>query len=422
MNKELLKQVLIEQRKNVLNKKTGVTREVLDEVKNKANLPHVHVITGMRRAGKSILLRQIINELYEDNHFFYVNFEDERFYDFKAENFSQIHETLIGIFGDQKVFFIDEVQNIAGFELFVRRLSEEGYKFYLTGSNANLLSQEISSRLTGRHVDTRLWPFGFIEFLEFNKVSFSPNDIYVTEKRVLFQQLFDEFFQSGGMPEYLSYRDDEILIRIYEDILAKDVAIRYKITNIFQLRQLYSTLISNFSSRFSFRSLQKGTEISSNSTVKNYLDYLVNTNFGSMISGFDHSVNKQWASQKKFYLTDHAFIPMISTRLTKDTGHILENIVFNELAKKSEIFYFSGANECDFVSIKHQRNPEVFQVCYDLNDQNHKREVSGLTEAMNYLGIKSGKILTMWQESEIVTGDVKIAVIPVWKWILQNKE
>jgi predicted AAA+ superfamily ATPase len=113
---------------------------------------------------------------------------------------------------------------------------------------------------------------------------------------------------------------------------------------------------------------------------------------------------------------------MISTRLTKDTGHILENIVFNELARKSEVYYFSGLNECDFISIDSEKKPEVFQVCYDLNDQNRKREIDGLSEAMKYVNLKTGHILTMWQESEITIGDFQIRVIPVWKWIILKGE
>jgi len=326
MNKDLVKQILVEQNQNFLRKETGVTRGVLANVSKKAALPHVHVITGMRRSGKSTLFRQIVKQLFRDQGIFYVNFEDERFLGFKAQEFNIIHESLIELFGEQKVFFIDEAQNVEGFELFVRRLSEQGNKFYLTGSNANLLSREISSRLTGRHIDTNLQPFSYLEYLSFRKIKPEKNDIYITEKRALLQKMFNEYLSMGGMPEYLKYKDDEILIRIYEDIVAKDIAIRYKITNVFQLKQLYQLLISNFSTRFSFRSLMQQSGIRSNNTIKNYIEYLENSNFGKVINKFDHSPKKLINSPKKLYITDHAFIPKISTKLTKDFGRTLENI------------------------------------------------------------------------------------------------
>ncbi len=420
MNKDLLKQILLEQRQNINKREIGITRKVLTEISQKVNLPHVHVITGMRRTGKSTLLRQIIKSVYRDKDFFYVNFEDERFLNFKAQDFNLINETLIELFGEQKVFFLDEVQNIEGFELFVRRLTEDGYKFFITGSNANLLSREISTKLTGRHVDTELRPFNFLEFLDFHKVEIDENDLYYTGKRALFQRKFNKYLLTGGMPEFVKYLDDEILTRIYEDIVTKDIAIRYKITNVFQLKQLYQLLISNFSTRFSFRSLMQHSTIQSNTTIKNYLEYLENTNFGKVVNKFDHSPKKQINSAKKFYLTDHAFIPKISMKLTRDSGRILENLVFESLSDKNKVYYFSDKNECDFISIDFAKNIQAVQVCYDLNDQNRHRETAGLYEAMQYLNIPEGLILTMNQEDEIVTDRKKIIIKPVWKWLIQK--
>jgi predicted AAA+ superfamily ATPase len=420
MNKDLVKQVLVEQNQYFLKRETGVERDALAAVIKKSALPHIHVITGMRRSGKSTLMRQIVKKFFNDQGFFYLNFEDERFLNFKAEEFNSIHESLIELFGENKVFFIDEAQNVEGFELFVRRLSDQGYKIFLTGSNANLLSHEISSRLTGRHVDTNLLPFSYIEFLRFHQIGPEKKDVFVTEKRALFQKEFNEYMSVGGMPEYLKFQDDEILMRIYEDIVVKDIAVRYKITNLFQLKQLYQILISNFSTRFSFRSLVEQTGIQSNITVQNYLGYLENGNFGKVLNKFDHSTKKQINSQKKFYLTDHAFIPKISTKLTKDYGKTLENIVFMALIGANEVYYFSEKNECDFIAINLSKEAEAFQVCYDLNDENKKREIAGLSEAMQYLNLAHGTILTMSQDDELAIDDKQIRIIPVWKWLIQN--
>jgi hypothetical protein len=194
-------QILVEQNQHFLKRDIGIIRDSLASVSKKTVLPHIHVITGMRRSGKSTLIRQIVRHLYNDKGFFYLNFEDERFLNFKAEEFKLIHESLIELFGDNKVFLIDEAQNVEGFELFVRRLSDQGYKIFLTGSNANLLSQEIASRLTGRHVNTNLHPFSYLEYLRFHHIKPEQNDVFVTEKRALFQKKFNEYLSTGGMPE-----------------------------------------------------------------------------------------------------------------------------------------------------------------------------------------------------------------------------
>jgi hypothetical protein len=179
-------------------------------------------------------------------------------------------------------------------------------------------------------------------------------------------------------------------------------------------------MISNFSSRFSFRSLVEQTGIQSNITVQNYIGYLENANFGKVLNKFAHSTKKQINSQKKFYLTDHAFIPKISTKITKDFGKILENIVFSALLENNDVFYFSEKKECDFIAIKLSKEVEVFQVCYDFNNENKKREVSGLVEAMQYMNLDQGMILTMSQEEELEVENKKIRLIPVWKWLIQN--
>src|SRR3989344_5396982 len=166
LTKEQLKKILEEQRDSILKKKLGVERILLDGIENKRKLPHIVVITGIRRSGKSTLLRQIIKRYYKDEDFYYINFEDERLFDFKAENFNDIYESLLELFGEKKTFFIDEIQNIANFENFVRRFYDNGFKFFITGSNAKLLSKELGTKLTGRHVDIVVRPFSFLEFLK----------------------------------------------------------------------------------------------------------------------------------------------------------------------------------------------------------------------------------------------------------------
>ena len=365
-------------------------------------------------------MRQIATKYYPVNNYFFLNFEDERLFNFDVSLFNTILELQIELFGSHKTFFIDEIQNVPNFELFLRRLSDKGYKFIISGSNAELLSGELATKITGRHIETVLQPFNFREFLKFNNFEFTVQDLYLTEKRAEISAFFEKYFTDGGMPEYLTFKTGEILARMYEDILIKDIAVRNGISNIVPLRELSRYLISNFGRRFSYNSLQKATGLGSVNTAKSYCSYLEQSYLINNINKFDHSLKKQQVNDKKNYVADHAIIRNVSMHLTKDIGRILENIVAGALLSENDLYYYSGKKECDFVAIDKNNNIQLFQVCADLNNENLKRETDGLAECMDYFNLKQGTILTSSQEEEIVNGDKKINIIPIWKWLLIN--
>lgn len=423
LSKEQLKQVLASQRQALLKRQLGIERSILTEVEQKIKLPHVVVITGMRRCGKSTILRQIINKFYQDKDFYYINFEDERLFNFSASNFNDIYESLIELYGECKTFFIDEIQNITKFEIFVRRFYDEGFKFYITGSNRSLLSKELGTKLTGRHIDIIVKPFSFIEFLKLKNFKLEKNTIYVTETRVKLKKYFDEYLTNGGMPEYLVYGDIELLMKTYEDILVKDIIARYKVENVALLRELYQYLINNFSNKFSYHSLKKLINLGSVNTIKKYISYLEETYFAKTISKFDFSLKKQLVNDKKLYVVDNGFLQIISTKLTKDKGWLLENLVFNFLKNQLlEAFYFSNKNECDFVFLQYKKIQKIIQVTWVLNEENKQREIDGLLAAMDLFKHKTGLLLTSDQEDEIKVSNKRIIVKPVWKWLLEKGE
>jgi len=421
MERELLKQIITEQRNDFLNKATGVQREKLAEAEHYLKLPHVYVISGIRRCGKSTLMRQIAEKYFPANDFFFLNFEDERLFNFDVAHFNLLLETQIEMYGPHRTFVIDEIQNLENFELAVRRLSDAGYKFIISGSNAELLSGEFSTKITGRQVVTQLQPFCFTEFLKFHKAEFSAEDLYLTEKRAMLSAYFEKYFSDGGMPEYLTYKTAEILIRMYEDILIKDIAVRHGISNVVQLRELSRYLITNFGRRFSYHSLRKATGLGSVNTAINYAGFLEQSFLIRNISKFDYSLKVQQLSEKKVYVSDHAIIRQVSTTLMKDTGRILENMVANALFSSHQVFYFAGKHECDFVAVDADQNIKLFQVCAYLNDQNTARETEGLLEAMKYFNLQEGMILTSSQEEDNNVDNKIIRVMPVWKWLLNWK-
>jgi len=421
ISKDKLKQTLIEQRETILQRDLGIERTILKFIEKKAKLPHVVVLTGLRRSGKSTLLRQLIKKQYDDKNFYYINFEDERLFNFKAEDFNIIYETLVELFGEKKTFFIDEIQNITNFENFVRRFYDMDFKFFITGSSAKLLSKEIGTKLTGRHIDIIVKPFSFKEFLIFKSFKIDKQTIFKTNTRAELKKYFSEFLVSGGMPEYVQYRDPEILNRVYEDIVIKDIVARYKVDNVKELKELYQYLVTNVSQKFSYNSLKKFIRINSANTIKKYIDYLEETYFISQVSKFDYSLKKQIINDKKVYLIDNGFISKISMKFTKDDGWLLENLVFTELKNTTDIFYYLEKFECDFVVTENNKVTEAVQVCWNLTQTNKERELNGLLEAMNKLKLKTGLILTNDQEEEIELDGKIIIVKPVWKWLLTKE-
>ncbi len=419
--KDQLKQTLLEQRKAILQKPLGIKRTILNVVERKARLPHIVVLTGLRRSGKSTLLRQIMKGQYDDKDFYYLSFEDERLFGFKAEDFNVIYETLVELFGEKKTFFIDEIQNIVNFESFVRRFYDDGFKFFITGSSAKLLSKEIGTKLTGRHVDLVVKPFSFEEFLKSKNFTVDRQTLFKTNTRADLKNFFAEFLVSGGMPEYVRFQDPEILTRVYEDIVIKDIVARYRVDNLKELKELYQYLITNVSKKYSYNSLKKFIKINSANTIKKYLDYLEETYFLSQMSKFDYSLKKQIINDKKPYFVDNGFLSKISLKFTRDDGWLLENLVFNELKGLGDVFYHSEKWECDFVIAENKKVKEAVQVCWNLTPTNKDRELNGLLEAMSKFKLKTGLILTQDQEEEIKVGTKKILVKPAWKWLLEEK-
>ncbi|MFH1645101.1 MAG: AAA family ATPase, partial [Candidatus Omnitrophota bacterium] len=216
MDKALLKEVVLEQKQAQEGFDLGIKRIRLDAIEKLIALPHTVVISGMRRVGKSTFLAQIIGNYFKEG-VYYFNFEDERLVEFTTADFNNLYELLLELEGEKKIFFFDEIQNVQKWELFVRRMQDRGHKFFITGSNASLLSKELGTRLTGRCAMLELYPFSFEEFLRFNGVEFNEEMFLYTEKRGELKRYFGEYLKTGGMPEYLKYQDASLLKRVYED-------------------------------------------------------------------------------------------------------------------------------------------------------------------------------------------------------------
>ncbi|KAF0237586.1 MAG: hypothetical protein FD181_1824 [Prolixibacteraceae bacterium] len=416
--KELLKSILFDQQKLGWN-----TRNVRRDF-SPAYLynQEIVVITGIRRCGKSTLLQQIRSEQSEKDYF--INFDDERLIQFRVEDFQILYETFIELFGVQKTFYFDEIQNIAGWERFVRRLHDYGNKVFITGSNANMLSRELGTHLTGRYVSHELYPFSFREFLEYKGKVPLPSEIYSTEGKSEIKALFSQYFSVGGFPVFLENQNDNYIKSLYENILYRDVMVRNNLTNEKEIMELVYYLASNVSRLSSFNSLAKTIGVKNASTVSNYLQFIQNTYLIFQINKFDFSLKKQIQNTKKTYFIDQALITRLGFLFSEEKGRLLENIVFVELKRRGhEVYYFSAKNECDFLIRRGNQITTAIQVCFSFDTQETKtREINGIREAMKTYSLSEGLILTNDTEEEITSDSQTIRVVPVWKWALQNNE
>jgi predicted AAA+ superfamily ATPase len=422
---EQIRAMLLEQFQAFWRRDTGIERTQLGELERAAPLPHAVIISGLRRAGKSTLLAQLAHRLGEDR-FYYVNFEDERFLGFAADDANDLYGLLIELFGERSIFVVDEIQNVPGWDHFVRRFMELGLKFYITGSNASLLSRELGSRLTGRYVPVELFPFSFVEFLRFRGYAVPDLTRLTTVDAARLQGYLGEYLRLGGIPEPLKYPELPLARTLYDDVLYRDIAARYRIEEVRALKELAFTLMSNPAGLVSFNKLKEQLRLGSVNTVKNYIEYLENSWLIFTANVYDFSVKRQQVAPKKVYAIDTGLANAVGFAFSPNTGKLLENLVFLALRRRTpEVYYYtsSGGYEVDFYLPK---TGEVIQVSQNLEQPaTRDREVRALTSALHALGLTRGLILTdssarSRNDAPIETSGLTLEVRSVAEWLLQS--
>lgn len=420
MDKELIKQVLLEQEKESELAESGIDREQLAVIDSLVPLPHAIIISGIRRCGKSTLMRQILKKHYE-GHVYYVDFEDERFVNFTTQDFNLLHEVLIEIYGVKQIFFFDEIQNIEDWERFVRRIHRGKNKVFITGSNASLLSSELSTRLTGRHIVVELLPFSFKEYLHYYHATYTEKSFSITQEKAVLKRHFNEYLASGGMPEYLEHKNPLVLQNVYENILYKDVIARYDVKEIKALRELALTLLSNIGAPLSYTKLKNNLSLGSVNTVKNYIHYLENAYLVFTLDRYSFSVTQQALLQKKVYAIDTGLARHTAFYFSENKGRYLENVVYLELRRRhKDLYYYKTEDslEVDFLIREGARAAALIQVTESLKNAETKgREYKSLIKAMAELKVERGLILTESEESADPNYP-NIDVVPIYKWLL----
>ncbi len=402
----------------------------------KSRVKKIITVIGPRRAGKTYFLFQIMHKLLANGmditDMIYINFEDERILPMEGKNLQHVLDAYYELYEKKKrpIVFFDEIQNIDNWDKFVRRLNEQGYIVFITGSNSRLLSREIAAALRGRTITYEIFPFSFAEFLAAREIAFENNLLY-GKKRHEIRSLYEEYFFSGGFPEIAFSVEKATKTRILQDyfntVFYKDMVDWYKIKNTELLRRWLSILMANIASLISLSKVEndfksQGIKVSK-STLASFARYVEDVFFGFFVETYSESARKRQANPRKFYLIDQGIHNYLTLKFSENKGRILENLVFVALRRKGlPVFYYKtkAGYEVDF-AVKDNGTVKLIQVCHDLeNMETLARERKALVLGMKELGLKSGLILTQDDRREEKVGEHLIKVMPVWEWLLSS--
>jgi len=415
-----IRAMLLEQFDYFWARETGIEREKLADVERAASVPHAVIISGLRRVGKSTLLAQMAHKIGKEA-FYYLNFEDDRFLGFTPEDAGFLYQMLVEIFGDRKTFVVDEIQNIPGWEHFVRRLMDLGMKFYITGSNASLLSQELGTRLTGRYIPIELFPFSFREVLVFQAKSIPNITRMTTVETAELKAWMNAYLLSGGIPDALKYPELPLLRTLYDDVLYRDIATRYRIEAVAALKELAFYLTSNPASLVSYNKLKVQLRLGSVNTISSYIEYLENSWLLFTLKLYDFSVKRQQVAPKKIYCIDTGLSSTVGFNFSPNTGKYLENLVFLALRRQTrDLYYYTtrGGYEVDFYLPEYR---QLIQVTQRLeNSSTRGREVRALEDAVKVLKIDNALILSDANEATFEVSGVPVKVQSIAEWLISN--
>ncbi|MFH1653953.1 MAG: ATP-binding protein [Pseudomonadota bacterium] len=391
------------------------------------------VIKGPRRAGKSYIMKQFAKQLIDNgtpsNEILMINFEDPRFGKLDTKLMQEIFEVYLEFLNPKSkpYIFLDEVQEVDEWEKWVRTMHELGKaNIILSGSNAKLLSRELSTLLTGLHVGLTVLPLSFCEYLLFKKIDLK-DDLDIERKRIELSRMVRESLEFGLFPKVvLSEEKKEILLAYYDDIVSKDIIKRFKIRKPEQLKSLSRFYFSNSASLVTYNSIEKFLNITA-STIEKFSSYLEETYLCFFLKRFSFKVKEQEKSPRKVYAIDPGLANVVGFRLDQNIGKLAELMVFLELARIREtkhgydIYYWKDVRhrEVDFVIKEEERISHLIQVCWDISaPQTKEREIKSLIKGMEELHVSEGLIITETYEDTEHHDDKIIKYIPLWKWLL----
>ena len=408
------------ERKETLARSDIIMREV-DSEKLLGYLAHPNILAllGIRRCGKSVLSWMLLN----GKKYGYINFDDEALYGISASDLNSVLKAFYELYGDLDFLIFDEIQNVPGWELFANRMRRTK-KVLLTGSNSEMLSGELSTHLTGRHVDYVLYPFSFREYCAYKRIDLEKisGDIHSTKTSAVMEKALGEYTVKGGLPESYLY-GPAILKSIFGDIVSKDIKGRHSIrTGVIEALAKY--LVTNYSREMSYTKLKDAFRVKKIETMRNYVRYFQDAYLIFVLERFSYKLKEQAIAPKKVYCIDTGLINAMGCNFSENKGRLMENLVCTQLHRQSqvqntEIYYWKNAKqqEVDYVVKSGTAVSELIQVCYDLGEAETKeREISALLTCGKELRCKNQTVIT-WDHEENAEG---IKYVPLWKWLIQK--
>ncbi len=396
-----------------------VARKGTEDARRFLAVPNILAVLGVRRCGKSVFSHQ----LAVGRSFGYVNFDDERLAEITTADLDKILQAFYSLYGDVEYVVLDEIQNVPGWELFANRLRRTK-KVIITGSNSTLLSGELSTKLTGRHITFRLFPFSFREFLEYN--GFSLQKAYTAQEKARIRNLLEEYLHKGGFPEGYAL-GDAILRRTYEDIVTKDVAGHFKVKKREDLRRLAHYLVSNSGCETTYSKLSKIFAAKHVSTVSNWIAFLESAFLVFKLERFSYKLKEQVLAPKKIYCIDTGLARSVAFNFSKNAGRAAENAVAVELLRRKkkggEIYYWKDhqQNEVDFVAKEGRKVAQLIQVTMEPPSFGMPgREAKALLKAGKELKCGNLLVITRDTEEEKTAENRAIKYVPLWKWLLED--
>ena len=423
ITKEIVRQLIYEAK----DLEFFVDRDIYAEIEKLIEVRHIILIQGIRRSGKSTLMRILEKELsskYGKKNVLHINFEDNRLLNLEIKDLDKIYEYFLEINQPQGRIFLlfDEIQNIEKWEKWLNSIYERQHdkvKFFITGSNSSLTRSKYATSLTGRNLTISIYPFSFKEYLRSKSINIKTiRNIY--NNRVTIKSELENYLHSGGFPEIALMQDKEIkrqlLQSYFSDIIHRDVLFKHDIKDVFYFEGLVKYLITNIGNLFSYNKLHKTFEYSI-STIINYISYLRECFMIDIISYYDFSLKKQEKTNKKIYCIDNGLRNALSFKFSGDMGRLAENLVFIELKRRgNDIYYWNGANEVDFVFKNKDDSLTAINITY--SDEINEREFKGLKEFKNKFKSKVKEIILITLDYEDKKDGIRL--IPLWKWLLEQ--
>lgn len=387
----------------------------------------IKVVLGPRRSGKSVFSLVLL----KDRPFMYFNFDDEVLSSAGGIATDELMKELHATYGGNvKTILFDEIQNLPSWELFVNRLHREGYNLVLTGSNAHLLSKELATHLTGRHMPIEILPFDFNEFLRAKKYRVDTEYNTLPQQRGELLNLMENYLLNGGFPEVVvsNFDPKDYLEVLFDAVLFRDVVKRHKVKFSTQIGNLGAHLINNFANLYTVRKLLEVLNLKSATTTEKYINYLEEAYLIFSLLRYSPKSRERIKSPRKVYAVDNGFVTAKAIQHSPDKGKLMENLVFTELVKRGvkpnkDLFYYKTRNnrEIDFVVKNGTEVTELIQVCYEtITPDIERREIKALFEASSELKVKTLTVFTWDEAREVKQDNLTVQFVPLWKWLLDK--